>query len=288
MYGRSVRLAVNSKHWNPTQTEWLKASQSVQAEEKQRIGNFIYKRDAKSAMVGRLLMRFGVSKMLGVPYRALKFSRTEKGKPFLTSPVDKITPRCDISFNISHQGDFVVFAAEKERPVGVDIMKVEWQRNTTLSKFFDTLDRQLTEHEWKEVKSRSGDMEQLKTFYRLWCLKESVVKALGTGIGFEVQRLNFHFGQPELNPDAICTGTTVHIDGKPAPEWIFEETLLKNHCVAVAVKVDNQDNDILVPEPFNDLKIEDLLSGCEPLLGSETDREYWEVFSGRQEDPFQR
>ncbi|XP_012936702.1 L-aminoadipate-semialdehyde dehydrogenase-phosphopantetheinyl transferase [Aplysia californica] len=294
--GRSVRLAVNSRTWNPTQAEWQLAAQCVQNEEKHRIGKFIFKKDAKSAMVGRLLLRYGVSKMLDVPYRSLKFCRTEKGKPYLTSPAEKCLPHCELSFNISHQGDFVVFAAEKERLVGVDIMKVEWPRSKPVSEFFDTLERQLTTHEWKEVKSRIGDMEQLKTFFRLWCLKESLVKAWGTGIGFEVNRLSFHFGTPELASDVMCTDTSVEIDGEPAPDWSFHETLLADHCVAVAVKRSCKDEAAPVtvatsppedkePPKFHVMDVQELLSGCEPLAGSSPDREYWEEFSGREEEP---
>jgi 4'-phosphopantetheinyl transferase len=32
---------------------------------------------------------------------------------------------------------------------------------------------------------------QLKRFYRMWCLKESVVKALGVGIDFNLQSFEF-------------------------------------------------------------------------------------------------
>ncbi|BFZ15100.1 hypothetical protein BsWGS_18139 [Bradybaena similaris] len=286
--GRSVRLAVKARSWNPTQNEWKHAAQCVQVEEKDRIGKFIFKKDAKLSMVGRLLLRYAVSRMLNVPYRALLFGRTDKGKPILLSPIDRLHPRCDISFNISHQGDYVVLAAERGRLVGVDIMKVEWPRNKPVSEFFNTMERQLTEHEWSEVKKRKGDMEQLKTFFRLWCLKESIVKAMGTGIGFEVSRLNFFFRMPELQPGHMVCDTVVEIDDELAAEWRFQETMLEDHCVAVAVNVDSESaEDVEVP-PCHVLDIHELLKGCEPLAGSSPDMEYWELFSSRQEAPSAR
>ncbi|CAG5123817.1 unnamed protein product [Candidula unifasciata] len=287
--GRSVRLAVKARSWNPTQNEWKLAAQCVQAEEKDRIGKFIFKKDAKLSMVGRLLLRYAVSRMLDVPYRSLMFGRTEKGKPVLLSPFDKLSPRCDISFNISHQGDYVVLAAERSNLIGVDIMKVEWPRNKPISEFFNTMERQLTSHEWSEVKRKKGDMEQLKTFFRLWCLKESVVKAMGTGIGFEVNRLNFLFRTPELQLGHMVCDTVVEIDDEPAPEWRLQETMLEDHCVAVAVNVDpgSSAKDDEVPR-FHILDIQELLRNCEPLAGSSPDMEYWEMFSSRQEDPSAR
>ena len=66
--------------------------------------------------------------MLGIPYRCVKLARTDKGKPYALSPTDGKTMQSGCNFNISHQGDFVVIAAEQTRQVGVDIMKVEWPR----------------------------------------------------------------------------------------------------------------------------------------------------------------
>ena len=50
----SVRLAVKVRPWMPTQKEWTLAAQCVQPEEKERIGRFVFKKDAKSAMVSQL------------------------------------------------------------------------------------------------------------------------------------------------------------------------------------------------------------------------------------------
>lgn len=39
--------------------------------------------------------------------------------------------------------------------------------------------------------SPSGTAPQLKRFYRMWCLKESIVKALGVGIDFNLKSFEF-------------------------------------------------------------------------------------------------
>ncbi|XP_059168467.1 L-aminoadipate-semialdehyde dehydrogenase-phosphopantetheinyl transferase-like isoform X2 [Physella acuta] len=232
-------------------------------------------------------MRYAVSQMLDVPYRMLRFDRTDKGKPYLISTVDRSSPRCDIGFNVSHQGDYVVFAAERGKQVGIDVMKVEWPRNKPVSEFFATMQSQLTKEEWTEVNQRTGDMDQLKTFFRFWCLKESLVKTIGTGIGFDVSRLNFKIKTPELRADVVTTDTLVEIDDELAPEWKFEETMIEDHCVVVAFQDTVQqspppDDD---PHKFTIMDVEDLLAGCEPLPGTTPDQEYWEVFSSREEEP---
>lgn len=83
--------------------------------------------------IGRLLIRRVVSSMLGIPYRCIKLARTDKGKPYILSSTDSTTPRLNCNFNISHHGDYVVIAAEAEKLVGVDIMKVEWPRKYFIS-----------------------------------------------------------------------------------------------------------------------------------------------------------
>ncbi|KAH9495207.1 hypothetical protein Btru_015641 [Bulinus truncatus] len=216
--------------------------------------------------------------------RKCSISTTLKGKPFLVSSVDRTSPRSDVSFNISHHGDYVVFVAERDRLVGVDVMKIEWERTKPVSNFFNTMEDQLTSQEWKQVKSFKSEMEQLKTFLRFWCLKESLVKTSGTGIGFEVSRLNFKLKTPEMTGNQVIRNTEVEIDNDPAPEWHFEETLLDDHCVVVAVQDAAYENTDEVPL-FRVLDIQDVLSGCEPLTGSSPDQQYWELFSSREEGP---
>lgn len=47
----SVRWAFRCGSWTPSRSEWLFAAQCVQREEKDRIGQFVFAKDAKLAMV---------------------------------------------------------------------------------------------------------------------------------------------------------------------------------------------------------------------------------------------
>lgn len=62
------------------------------------------------------------------------------------------------------------------------------------------------------------------------------MKALGIGIGFEVKRLNFQICQHLTANNGTISTTTLEVDGQSAEDWTFEETLLDNHCIAVALK----------------------------------------------------
>ena len=67
------------------------------------------------------------------------------------------------------------------------------------------------------------------------------MKALGTGIGFEVSCLDFNTGGRDLTPDKVTCSTTLKVDSTPAADWLFEETMLDDHCVAVATRPDRPD-----------------------------------------------
>ena len=53
----------------------------------------------------------------------------------------------------------------------------------------------------------------LGLFCRYWCLKEAFVKAIGAGLGFGLQRLEFHHSN--------WTSISVYIDGVKSRDWRF-------------------------------------------------------------------
>lgn len=68
----------------------------------------------------------------------------------------------------------------------------------------------------------------------LQCLKESYVKALGTGIGYDLSKLNFEFKTDFLQENKVTTDTQVRVYEEDLWEWTFEEHSLDNHCIVVA------------------------------------------------------
>lgn len=74
-------------------------------------------------------------------------------------------------FNLSHAGDYAVLAVS-DQPVGVDIER--WRRADTsaLSKRF---------YHPEEQAALAAAADPVERFFTIWSLKESYVKALGTG-----------------------------------------------------------------------------------------------------------
>lgn len=76
MIVKSYRLAFNCNMWHPTKHDWLLVASFIQQEEKERIGKFHFKRDAKCAMAGRLLITNFITTVTGLPWSDIKIDRS--------------------------------------------------------------------------------------------------------------------------------------------------------------------------------------------------------------------
>ncbi|XP_020615711.1 L-aminoadipate-semialdehyde dehydrogenase-phosphopantetheinyl transferase-like isoform X1 [Orbicella faveolata] len=278
-----VRLAFKFGAWKPTRQEWLLGISCVQSEEKDRIMKFVFKKDAKSALIGRLLMRKVISEFTQLPYNEVILKRTEKGKPYLAN--DSLEPSLrNFSFNISHQGDFTVLAAEPLVQVGVDVMKTTYPGSSTVPGFFNTMRKQFTSYEWQTIKSQTTEWKQLEMFYRHWCLKESYVKATGVGIGHDLQAVEFQINTNELSPQALTCDTQFFLDENEMDEWRFEETKLDDwHQVAVALgpsRTINEEKSFRISK-FKELQFADIVSSAIPLFPEEESD--WVAFQSKKE-----
>ncbi len=117
-------------------------------------------------VLGELLLRAIVFRDYGIPSGDLLIDTTEKGKPYLAS-------HPHIHFNISHSGHWVVIAFSLAK-VGVDVEKI---RNVNLG----IAQRFYSEEEKLQLFSLPTN-KQIDYFFNLWTLKESFLKAIGTGL----------------------------------------------------------------------------------------------------------
>ncbi|CAN9511569.1 unnamed protein product [Ophioblennius macclurei] len=293
----SVRWAFRCASWSPAASDWLLAARCVQREEKERIGQFVFKKDAKSAMAGRLLLRKFICEKMGIPWSDIRLERSPRGKPFLAAPLKVSSDSSQAwSFNVSHQGDYAVLAADQGVQVGVDVMKTTMPGSSSVPEFFRIMTRQFTAYEWRTIQSAGSELLQLAAFYRHWALKESFIKAIGTGLGFNLQRAEFHLAPEPLvacggGGGGVVCGTKMHLDEEPEDDWTFEESLLdEDHHVAVALGPADASG-CTAPPPsrpppaaFALLSFGDLVASASPLTDDE-DPAYWEAFKMKAEAP---
>ncbi|KAF9103587.1 hypothetical protein BGX27_010507, partial [Mortierella sp. AM989] len=160
----------------------------------------------------------------------------------------------DVNFNVSHHGNWVTLVGdtslESTARLGIDVMDFQEQvPGESFDAFVSCFLEQFTLKELSYMKSApidptapSDTRNQLRRFYRMWCLKESIVKALGVGIDFDLKSFEFLI-QDEVNTQQpiLSTKMQVHEPTSNFPEegWWFEEALLdEDHCYAIAAQAE--------------------------------------------------
>lgn len=108
----------------------------------------------------------------------LSFSAFRYGKPFAV--VQGV--RSSLNFNVSHSNNHGLIACSFDRRVGVDIEERAPKRNIS-----GLIEAVMGPEEQAELAARKGD-DKLHLFYRLWTLKEALIKALGTGFTIDISR----------------------------------------------------------------------------------------------------
>ncbi|KAG0357468.1 hypothetical protein BG005_003496 [Podila minutissima] len=208
-----------------------------------RLLRFRVEDDMRRGLIGRLMIHAFFAAFHGCSWDKLVFSRSETNKPILVQPEHLQS----INFNVSHHGDWVVLVGEtsgdKGVKLGVDCMDFQEQvPGESFESFSACFHDQLTSKELAFMSDASvtSTNSQLRRFYRIWCLKESVVKALGVGIDFNLKSFEFSVQEEDETLKPILS-TTVQVR-EATPEfseegWSFEEALLdKDHCYAIAIQ----------------------------------------------------
>lgn len=285
----SHRFTFNIRQWMPEKCQWMSAYESIQEEERVRISQFVFKEDAKSSLVGRMLLRYMICQLTNIPWNKIFLERSSKGKPIID--YDKSceilgTKYPKISINVSHSGDYVVGVIDETRLVGVDIMDTR-NKQADVSQFFGVMKRNFTPQEWNCISSYRNDEDKMKSFYRHWCLKESFVKAIGKGIGYSLQKLSFnvdpHF---DTKPGELHDSTSLDVNGQRVHNWHFEETMIDtHHCAAIAIKIEdqknlNEDSGGSIHEQFTELEFTDFMNYLIPL--SPVAEDLWTDFDKKQ------
>lgn len=125
-------------------------------------------------------------KTYGITYCAeTPLTKNDMGKPALAE-------HPEIHFNLSHaKGISACITADRE--CGIDCEQIREYRPNVAKRAFSASERELLE-------SLPEDKRDIM-FTRLWTLKESYVKAIGTGISYPLDTVGFAFDGSRIIPD---------------------------------------------------------------------------------------
>jgi 4'-phosphopantetheinyl transferase len=175
-------------------------------------------------------LRIGLSSICRVAPMAWRFGRDHFGKPRIEYPVMADKP----AFNLSHTASLVGCAFAPAGLVGFDIERTDRFSADThaATELADTVDLVFSEREKAAWLSLEPASHRAARFYRLWTMKEALLKAAGRGL--------------TLKPSAICIDmhdeAAPVVKGLPAeigdPGAWFVRSLFPapSHVAAIAVK----------------------------------------------------
>ncbi|GMT35825.1 hypothetical protein PFISCL1PPCAC_27122, partial [Pristionchus fissidentatus] len=228
------RWAVSLSHaFEHSQLEKLfrKGVQCITQEEFDKLSKMRHREDTLAALYGRLLLREGVRKFTNCNWEDITFGRTERGKPYTMTPES-----AKFGINISHQGNYVAFASSCTPRVGVDVMRLDKERNNkSADEYINSMAKSASVEELKQMRSQPTEAMKMTMFYRYWCLKEAILKATGEGIMQDLNRLDFRCDFADrYRQGCFITSTTMLEDGKLQRQWTFEESFIdNNHSAAI-------------------------------------------------------
>ena len=186
--------------------------------------------DKVRSVCGELLARKLISDAYGLSNHEIEFACAAGGKPFWRG-------RPDFFFNISHSGDWVAVISGKDE-TGVDVEKTASGVEAELPPLV------LSQEELMLYRALQRDAA-IAYFYRLWTLKESLLKAKGCGLSLNPARITLRI--------AADGKTEALIDGVRQKASFREYRLLKGYCLA-ACSLGNGD----LPQKPEFVKMEEL------------------------------
>lgn len=150
------------------------------------------------------------------------FSYGSHGKPSINTP----SLAHPLHFNISHSNNRISIAVARHADIGVDVEFISAQR-----KIIAIAERYFSPPEIEALMHLAPE-QQVSRFYALWTLKESYIKACGSGLIIPLRHFTFRFQQNgkiniEFASDLGEKSSDWHF-------WQFEEG--ENYRLALALK----------------------------------------------------
>lgn len=181
-----------------TSAQWNTLMSALPVDKQQRIHRFIHKKDALRTLIADILSRWMICCELNIKNREIQFTTNEYGKPLLQH-YDKL------HYNQSHSGNWVVSALDYA-PIGIDVEEIGQEADLDIAEHF------FSEQECRDLFALKAS-EQRDYFFDLWTLKESYIKAVGSGLSLPLDSFTIrrdHRTRSFALDVAHCTNVDFH------------------------------------------------------------------------------
>jgi 4'-phosphopantetheinyl transferase len=181
-------------------------SQSLSVEEHARVARMHFPEGRHQQLVTRGLARHVLSSYVpGIAPAEWLFERNEHGRPGIAG---SLALARGLHFNLAHTPGLVVMAVARDAEIGVDVERADQRAPLAVAR------RYFSAAEITAMEALPAG-EQARRFRRLWTLKESYLKAIGTGVSGGLGSVTFHFG-----PDGVRCEREADA---AAARWVFRE-----------------------------------------------------------------
>ncbi len=196
--------------------EWRRC---LDSDERARADRFYFERDRIIYTAAHWLLRGALTEAGGLPAEAWRFVAEPFGKP----RIDPALGRDGLGFNLSHTKGLVACAVTRGAEIGIDVELIEARRSG-----LDVADHFFSAAE-VELLRATPPARQLRTFFRLWTLKETLIKTTGEGLQRALRSFSF-----TLDPVTVAFAPD---DPDEAARWRFWELEpTAHHAMALAIR----------------------------------------------------
>lgn len=208
-----------------------KLADKLSIAEKNRAGKFISDIDRNTYIVCHSFLRIILSSKIGRNPSEIEILADENNKPFLRGN--------PLYFNISHDRNVFAIVVSEFTPVGVDIEKIKQDLD-----YSSLLNSVFTKREICYV--RDNPVFSTKNFFLLWTRKEALLKAIGTGIIDDLDRIDVSDMANELSK-VDHNNLNIKVPGS-----VFKDYYIYSRCVSdfyISIALPQQ-------EPINIINLE--------------------------------
>ena len=195
-----------------------------EAEHHRRRG-FAYAGPRRQFTLCRAALRALLTSHLGCGNDQLSFETTQHGKPFAQIEGEPVP----VAFNVSHGGRHGLIALASQGRVGVDVEERTERRRLDL-----LVDTTFGPAERDEL-AALDDPDRLRLFFRLWTMKEALLKAHGAGLLLDPTAFEI---PPEVRSGH--TGGTVELPQLRGVTWRVEDLGSDQYAAAVAYELNTE------------------------------------------------
>lgn len=154
-------------------------------EEKTRFDKFHFDTDKIRFAFSRIGLKNILSRYLNISANNITLQHSNHGKPYIDG--------YPLHFNLSHSGDYVLYAISLNSIVGIDVEYCKRDLDfLSIAKEFCSLAEYEKLSKIGSVRTEGSD-ELRRAFYRCWTRKEAFTKALGLGLYFPLSQIEVSF-----------------------------------------------------------------------------------------------